>query len=126
MDSKGKQETIVYPHVVFPIDDFDNVSTNTVTSVRLCNLLNGLVFSFQAFSDCVLRDSECLCIEMAAYDRFGALQGVLFEAVVRYSTLKKAHDVQVGRIVEVLLFSGSHPCVTPGDDCLLACIELLA
>ncbi|VUZ53116.1 unnamed protein product [Hymenolepis diminuta] len=70
MDSKGTQETIVYPHIVFPIDNFEEV-----------------------FECCVLRDSECLCVELTAYDRSGALQGVLFEGVVRYSVLKGAHDV---------------------------------
>uniref|UniRef100_A0A5K3FLG0 SPATA6 domain-containing protein n=1 Tax=Mesocestoides corti TaxID=53468 RepID=A0A5K3FLG0_MESCO len=72
MNSKGTQESIVYPHVVFPIDNFEDV-----------------------FTDCVLRDSECLCVELTAYDRRGALQGVLFEGIVRYSTLKNAHDIQV-------------------------------
>uniref|UniRef100_A0A5K3FRG4 SPATA6 domain-containing protein n=1 Tax=Mesocestoides corti TaxID=53468 RepID=A0A5K3FRG4_MESCO len=71
MNSKGTQESIVYPHVVFPIDNFEDV-----------------------FTDCVLRDSECLCVELTAYDRRGALQGVLFEGIVRYSTLKNAHDIQ--------------------------------
>ena len=27
MDSKGTQETIVYPHIVFPIDNFDDVGS---------------------------------------------------------------------------------------------------
>ncbi|KAM3183595.1 hypothetical protein ACTXT7_010032 [Hymenolepis weldensis] len=77
MDSKGTQETIVYPHIVFPIDNFEEV-----------------------FECCVLRDSECLCVELTAYDRSGALQGVLFEGVVRYSVLKSAHDVnQVNRAI---------------------------
>ncbi|KAM7539828.1 hypothetical protein Aperf_G00000036941 [Anoplocephala perfoliata] len=72
MDSKGTQETIVYPHIVFSIDNFEEV-----------------------FKDCVLRDSECLCVELTAYDRSGTLQGVLFESVVRYSALKSAHDVDM-------------------------------
>ncbi|KAL7063361.1 hypothetical protein AAHC03_01730 [Spirometra sp. Aus1] len=72
MESKGTEERIVYPHVVFHVDNFEEV-----------------------FSDCVLRDSECLCMEVTAYNRLGVLQGVLFEAVIRYSALKTAHDLQI-------------------------------
>ncbi|KAL5962817.1 hypothetical protein TSMEX_009474 [Taenia solium] len=72
MVSKGTQETIVYPHIVFPIDNFED-----------------------AFRDCDLRDSECLCVELTAYDQSGALQGVLFEGVVRYAVLKSAYDIDV-------------------------------
>ncbi|CDS41036.1 proteasome alpha subunit [Echinococcus multilocularis] len=77
MFSKGTQETIVYPHIVFSIDNFEDK------------------LSSQAFQDCDLRDSECLCLELTAYDRSGALQGVLFEGVVRYAVLKSAYDIDV-------------------------------
>ena len=49
----------------------------------------------QVFKDCILRDSECLCVELSAYDQSGALLGVLFEGVARYSVLKRAYDVDV-------------------------------
>ncbi|KAL5113080.1 hypothetical protein TcWFU_010226 [Taenia crassiceps] len=58
--------------IFFPIDNFED-----------------------AFRDCDLRDSECLCVELTAYDQSGALQGVLFEGVVRYAVLKSAYDIDV-------------------------------
>lgn len=49
----------------------------------------------QVFRECILRDSEFLCVELTAYDRSGALLGVLFEGVARYGVLKRAYEADV-------------------------------
>ncbi|CAH8854177.1 unnamed protein product [Trichobilharzia szidati] len=69
MDVKGSYEQIVYPDLYFTIDNYE-----------------------EAFSDCVLRDSECLNVELTAYDRAGQVYGVCFLGTISYSTLKQFYD----------------------------------
>ncbi|CAH8587195.1 unnamed protein product [Heterobilharzia americana] len=69
MDMKGSYEQIVYPDLYFTIDNYE-----------------------EAFSECVLRDSECLNVELTAYDRSGQAFGVCFLGTISYSTLKQFYD----------------------------------
>nr|CAH8856445.1 unnamed protein product [Trichobilharzia regenti] len=69
MDVKGSYEQIVYPDLYFTIDNYE-----------------------EAFSDCILRDSECLNVELTAYDRAGQVYGVCFLGTISYSTLKQFYD----------------------------------
>uniref|UniRef100_A0A183SGF6 SPATA6 domain-containing protein n=1 Tax=Schistocephalus solidus TaxID=70667 RepID=A0A183SGF6_SCHSO len=94
MESKGTEEKIVYPRIVFHVDNFEELQLSMIQCfMARYNFL--FAIRKKVFSDCILRDSECLCMEITAYNRLGVLQGVLFEAVVRYSALKTAHDLQV-------------------------------
>ncbi|KAA3682090.1 uncharacterized protein DEA37_0005999, partial [Paragonimus westermani] len=69
MDSKGNREEVVYPNLFFSLENYDEIFTN-----------------------CVLRDGECLCVELTAYDLNGCLQGVCFLGTIDYTSLKSFHD----------------------------------
>ncbi|KAA0199662.1 Proteasome alpha subunit [Fasciolopsis buskii] len=69
MDSKGKSDEVVYPNLVFNVDNYE-----------------------QVFSDCVIRDSECLCVELTAYDLSGQMRGVCFLGTIQYESVKKFYS----------------------------------
>ncbi|TGZ63623.1 hypothetical protein CRM22_006828 [Opisthorchis felineus] len=69
MDSKGTREEVVYPNLFFSVENYSEL-----------------------FSECSLRDSECLCVELTAYDLSGRLQGVCFLGTLQYGSLKRFHD----------------------------------
>ncbi|CAH8554206.1 unnamed protein product [Schistosoma mattheei] len=69
MNMKGSYEEIVYPDLYFTIDNYE-----------------------EAFGECVLRDSECINVELTAYDRYGRVHGVCFLGTVSYDTIKQFYD----------------------------------
>ncbi|CAH8578082.1 unnamed protein product [Schistosoma margrebowiei] len=69
MNMKGTYEEIVYPDLYFTIDNYE-----------------------EAFGECVLRDSECINVELTAYDRYGRVHGVCFLGTVSYDTIKQFYD----------------------------------
>ncbi|EJW79619.1 hypothetical protein WUBG_09472, partial [Wuchereria bancrofti] len=71
MDSKGECEEITYPKIYFAIDDFE-----------------------QIFSDVVVRDGECVCVELVAKDRCKNCEAVIFLGSIRYEVLKQAYDAR--------------------------------
>ncbi|VDO38663.1 unnamed protein product [Brugia timori] len=71
MDSKGECEEITYPEIYFAIDDFE-----------------------QIFSDIVVRDGECVCVELVAKDRCKNCEAVIFLGSIRYEVLKQAYDTR--------------------------------
>lgn len=75
MDSKGTQEEIAYPNIFFTLDNFEEV-----------------------FAECTIRDSEMVCVELIACDRYGALQGVIFLGSIRYEALKQVYDARVSSL----------------------------
>ncbi|VDK84227.1 unnamed protein product [Litomosoides sigmodontis] len=71
MDSKGECEEITYPKIYFAIDDFE-----------------------QVFSEVVVRDGECVCVELVARDRYRNYEAVIFLGSIRYEVLKQAYDAR--------------------------------
>ncbi|KAL3983112.1 hypothetical protein ACH3XW_49850 [Acanthocheilonema viteae] len=71
MDSKGECEEITYPKIYFAIDDFEEI-----------------------FSDIVVRDGECVCVELVAKDRCKNCEAVVFLGSIRYEVLKQAYDAR--------------------------------
>ncbi|VDP97196.1 unnamed protein product [Trichobilharzia regenti] len=53
--------------------------------------------------NCILRDSECLNVELTAYDRAGQVYGVCFLGTISYSTLKQFYDSCVRLPLDPLL-----------------------
>lgn len=53
------------------------------------------MYGFQAFADQIVRDSELICVELVARDRYGTLQGVIFVSTIRYDVLKRVYDTRV-------------------------------
>ncbi|VDN02844.1 unnamed protein product [Thelazia callipaeda] len=72
MDSKGECEEITYPRIYFAIDDFE-----------------------QIFSDVVVRDGECVCVELVARDRCKKYEVAVFLGSIRYEVLKQVYDARV-------------------------------
>lgn len=54
------------------------------------------VLQFQIFADCIVRDSEMVCVELIASDKYGDFCGVLFLGSIRYDALKRVYDARVG------------------------------
>ncbi|VDO41080.1 unnamed protein product [Onchocerca flexuosa] len=71
MDSKGECEEITYPRIYFAIDDFEEI-----------------------FNDVVVRDGECVCVELVAKDRSRNCEAVIFLGSIRYEVLKQAYDAR--------------------------------
>ncbi|XP_064634809.1 uncharacterized protein KIAA0930 homolog isoform X2 [Lineus longissimus] len=71
MDSKGTEEEITYPNIFFTVDNFEEI-----------------------FADCIVRDSEMVCVELIATDKYGEFQGVLFLGSIRYDALKRVYDAR--------------------------------
>lgn len=72
MDSKADSGEFAYPDLFFHVENYEEV-----------------------FSNCVLRDCECLCVELTAYDLSGRLQGVCFLGAIQYASLKKLYESKV-------------------------------
>lgn len=75
MDIKGDCEEITYPKIYFAIDDFERV-----------------------FSDMVVTEGECICVELVARDRFRDKEAVIFLGSIRFDVLQKLYDSRVGVI----------------------------
>ncbi|VDL75067.1 unnamed protein product [Nippostrongylus brasiliensis] len=71
MDSKGESEEITYPKLYFAIDAFEEV-----------------------FQDVVVRDGECVCVELVARDRQKTREAVVFLGSIRYDVLKQVYDAK--------------------------------
>ncbi|VDM44183.1 unnamed protein product [Toxocara canis] len=71
MDSKGECEEITFPKIYFAIDDFE-----------------------QIFSDVIVRDGECVCVELVAHDRYKSREAVIFLGSIRYEVLKQVYDTR--------------------------------
>uniref|UniRef100_A0A9J2PSW1 SLED domain-containing protein n=2 Tax=Ascaris TaxID=6251 RepID=A0A9J2PSW1_ASCLU len=71
MDSKGDCEEITFPKIYFAIDDFE-----------------------QIFSDVIVRDGECVCVELVARDRYKNREAVIFLGSIRYEVLKQVYDTR--------------------------------
>ncbi|EYC12322.1 hypothetical protein Y032_0048g1726 [Ancylostoma ceylanicum] len=71
MDSKGSSEEITYPKLYFAIDGFEEV-----------------------FQDIVVRDGECVCVELVARDRQKTREAVVFLGSIRYDILKQVYDAK--------------------------------
>ncbi|XP_054268220.1 uncharacterized protein KIAA0930 homolog isoform X2 [Macrosteles quadrilineatus] len=71
MDTKGEVEEMVYPHVCFMVDNFNEV-----------------------FCDILVRDGEMVCVELVAADRSGHIQAVIFLGSIRYDALKRVYDAR--------------------------------
>lgn len=69
MDNKRDSGEFAYPDLFFHVDNYEEV-----------------------FSNCVLRDCECLCVELTAYDLGGRLQGVCFLGAIQYGSLRKLYE----------------------------------
>ncbi|VDO20689.1 unnamed protein product [Haemonchus placei] len=72
MDSKGENEEITYPKLYFAIDAFEEV-----------------------FQDIVVRDGECVCVELVARDRQNTREAVVFLGSIRYDILKQVYDAKI-------------------------------
>lgn len=60
--------------------------------------------SQQAFADQIVRDSEMVCVELVAKDRYGKFQGVIFLGSVPYDVLKRVYDARVNiNLLQVFL-----------------------
>lgn len=66
---------------------------NSTSPILACHFIFG--FSFQAFADIIVRDSEMVVVELIAKDRNGSFQGVIFLGSIRYDSLKKVYDTRV-------------------------------
>uniref|UniRef100_A0A1I8F3B7 Minichromosome maintenance protein 2 n=1 Tax=Macrostomum lignano TaxID=282301 RepID=A0A1I8F3B7_9PLAT len=73
MDGKACREEITYPNIFFSVHNYDEL-----------------------FADCVVRDSELLCVELVACDRRGRLQGVLFLGSIRYESVLEVYQARAG------------------------------
>ncbi|KAE9413256.1 hypothetical protein Angca_006268 [Angiostrongylus cantonensis] len=71
MDSKGESEEITYPKLYFAIDGFE-----------------------EAFQDIVVRDGECVCVELVARDRQKTREAVIFLGSIRYDVLRQVYDAK--------------------------------
>ncbi|VDM64516.1 unnamed protein product [Angiostrongylus costaricensis] len=71
MDSKGESEEITYPKLYFAIDGFE-----------------------EAFQDIVVRDGECVCVELVARDRQKTKEAVIFLGSIRYDVLRQVYDAK--------------------------------
>lgn len=50
---------------------------------------------FQVFSDIVVRDGECICVELIARDRRANKESAIFLGSIRYEVLKQVYDSRV-------------------------------
>uniref|UniRef100_A0A0N5ATV9 Uncharacterized protein n=1 Tax=Syphacia muris TaxID=451379 RepID=A0A0N5ATV9_9BILA len=73
MDHKGESEQITYPKLYFTIDNFEEV-----------------------FKDVIVRDGECVCVELLTRDRYKNHEAVIFLGSIRYEILKQVYDARVG------------------------------
>ncbi|CAJ0931266.1 unnamed protein product, partial [Mesorhabditis belari] len=71
MDSKGEAEEITYPKIYFAIDGFEEV-----------------------FNDIIVRDGECVCVELVVRDRQRTRESVTFLGSIRYEVLKQVYDAK--------------------------------
>ncbi|KAL3081318.1 hypothetical protein niasHT_039795 [Heterodera trifolii] len=69
MDAKGECEEVTYPKIFFPIDSFDEV-----------------------FTDMVVSEGECVCVELVVRDRYRNAEAVIFLGSIRFDVLKKLYD----------------------------------
>lgn len=72
MDAKGECEEVTYPKIYFAIDSFDEV-----------------------FTDMVVSQGECVCVELVCRDRYRNTEAVIFLGSIRYDVLKKLYDSRV-------------------------------
>ncbi|VDP30772.1 unnamed protein product [Soboliphyme baturini] len=72
MDVKGDAEEISYPNIYFIIDNFEDL-----------------------FNDIIVRDGECVCVELLAKDVSERLCSTVFLGSVRYEVLKQIYDAKV-------------------------------
>uniref|UniRef100_A0A915HKQ3 Uncharacterized protein n=1 Tax=Romanomermis culicivorax TaxID=13658 RepID=A0A915HKQ3_ROMCU len=68
---KGEAEEISYPHIYFCVDNFERV-----------------------FSDIVVRDGECVCVELSAKDRNSRYESVIFLGSIRYEVLRQVYETK--------------------------------
>ncbi len=47
------------------------------------------------FSDIVVRDGECVCVELVAKDRYNHRESAVFLGSIRYEVLKQVYDTRV-------------------------------
>lgn len=88
MDSKGECEEITYPRLFFAIDGFEEVIFSLFFDLTLC-------FFLQIFNDVIVRDGECVCVELVARDRQKTREAVVFLGSIRYEILKHVHETRV-------------------------------
>lgn len=69
--SKGESEELAYPLIYFCIDDYQ-----------------------QVFEDIVVRDGECVCVELSARDRTHKNESVVFLGSIRYEVLRQVYDTK--------------------------------
>ncbi|KRZ91955.1 Uncharacterized protein T08_1779 [Trichinella sp. T8] len=72
MDSKGESEEFTYPNICFPVDNFE-----------------------QVFKEIVIRDGECVCVELVAKDLSGQYVSTVFLGSIRYEVLKQVYDSKI-------------------------------
>ncbi len=53
---------------------------------------------FQVFSDVIVRDGECVCVELVVKDRYRQWESVVFLGSIRYEVLKQVYDARVLQI----------------------------
>lgn len=87
MDSKGENEEITYPKLYFAIDGFEEVGFETL-------ILYFILYKFQVFNDVIVRDGECVCVELVARDRQKTRESVVFLGSIRYEILKQVYDTK--------------------------------
>ncbi len=49
----------------------------------------------QVFNDVIVRDGECVCVELVARDRARKREAVVFLGSIRYEVLKQVYDARV-------------------------------
>lgn len=74
MDHKGEAEQITYPKLYFTIDNFEEI-----------------------FKDVVVRDGECVCVELVTKDRYKNQEAVVFLGSIRYEILKQVYDTRASK-----------------------------
>lgn len=67
-------------------------------------------FAYQIFADCIVRDSELVCVELIASDKYGDFCGTLFLGSIRYDALKRVYDARVSnaRGAPILKWDATH------------------
>lgn len=52
-------------------------------------------FDAQVFTDIVVRDGECVCVELLARDRTGRYESAVFLGSIRYEVLQQVYETKV-------------------------------
>lgn len=89
MDAKGESEEVTYPKIYFAIDSFDEVHIYHSLDISVFMILS------KVFTDMVVSEGECICVELVVRDRYRNSETVIFLGSIRFDVLKKMYDSRV-------------------------------